>query len=240
MKIEYIARWIFKQKFVSHIGLFYNLLQKTTQETAMTTLRNIEKLILTSKIIDKVVDRSTIIDDKTKELFKNISKYTRDLLEQDPKMNFYGLNSLKSGLLTYWNESINTDTESFWTELKVNGIDYERKEPLKFALEKKQFRRVDQAMDARKHWSELKKRKEIIDKYSKIEIEKIETIIADDENRRFEILKKCLRKNEMSQTQYLKFGECMAYMNNCKLWDKYFTKAEVQQLYDIWSNFKSK
>ncbi|KAF5032267.1 hypothetical protein DSECCO2_619070 [anaerobic digester metagenome] len=206
----------------------------------MTTLGNIDKLILTTKINDKVVDRSTIMDEKTKEAFKNLSKYTRDLLEKEPKMNSYGLNSLKSGLLTYYNESINPDTESFWTELKVNGIDYERKEPLKFALEKNQFRRVDQGIDARKHWTELKNRKEITDKYSQTEIEKIETIIAEDENRRLEILKKCLRKNEIPQTQYLKFGECMAYMNNCGLWDKYFKNNEVQRLYDIWTNFKSK
>lgn len=206
----------------------------------MTTFGNIEKLILVTKINDKVVDGSTIMDEKTKEAFKNLSKYTRDLLEKEPKMNSYGLNSLKSGLLTYWNESINPDTESFWTELKVNGIEYERKEPLKFAIEKSQFRRVDQGIDARKHWTELKKRREIIDKYSKTEIEKIETIIADDENRRLEILKKCLRKNEIPQTQYLKFGECMAYMNNCGLWVKYFNKEEVQKLYDIWTNFKSK
>ena len=201
---------------------------------------NIEKLILVTKINDKVIDGSTIMDEKTKEAFKNLSKYTRDLLEKEPKMNSYGLNSLKSELLTYWNESINPDTESFWTELKVNGIEYERKEPLKFAIEKSQFRRVDQGMDARKHWTELKKQREITDKYSKTEIEKIETIIADDENRRLEILKKCLRKNEIPQTQYLKFGECMAYMNNCGLWDKYFNKEEVQKLYDIWTNFKSK
>ena len=203
----------------------------------MTTLGNIDKLILATKINDKVVDKSTIMDEKTKEAFKNLSKYTRDLLEKELKMNSYALNSLKSGLLTYWNESINPDTESFWTELKDNGIDYERKEPLKFALEKNQFRLVDQGMDARKHWSELKKRKEITDKYSKTEIEKIETIIADDENRRLEILRKCLRKNKIPQKQYLKFGECMTYMNNCALSDKYFNKEEVEQLYDIWTNF---
>ena len=65
-------------------------------------------------------------------------------------------------------------------------------------------------------------------------------IIVDDENRRLVILKRYLRKNEIPQTQYLKFGECMAYMNNCGLWNKYFNKEEVQQLYAIWTNFKSK
>ncbi len=206
----------------------------------MTTLGNIEKLILTTRINDKVVDGSTILDDKTKEAFRNVTKYTRELLEKEPKMNSYGLNTLKSALLIYWNESINTDTEIFWKELKDNGIDYERKEPLKFALEKNRFRNAEQGMDARRHWSELKNRKEITEKFSREEIVKIETIIAADENRRLEILKKCLRKNEIPQTQYLKFGECMAYINNCGLWDQHFNKEEVQQLFDIWENFKSK
>ncbi len=206
----------------------------------MTTLENTAKLILTTIINDNVVDGSSIMDEKTKEAFKNYSKHIRDLLEKEPKMNSYGLNSLKSTLLTYWNESINPDTESFWTELKVNVIDYDRKEPLRFALEKNRFRRVDQGIDARKHWSTLRNREEIKDRFTRAEIERIELIIAEDENRRLEILKKCLRKNEIPQTQYLKFGECMAYMNNCGLWDNYFTKEEVQQLYDIWTNFKSK
>ena len=206
----------------------------------MTTLGNTEKLILVTKINDKVVECSTNLDEKTKEAFRKLSKITRDILEKEPKMNSYGLNSLKSGLLTYWNESINPDTEFFWTELKVNGIDYERKEPLKFALKKNQFRRVEQGIDARMHWSELKNQKEITEKYSKVEIEKIGTIISDDENRRLEILKKCLRKNEIPQSQYLKFGECMTYMNKCGLWVKYFNKDEVQQLYNIWTNHKCK
>jgi hypothetical protein len=44
----------------------------------MTTFGNIEKLILVTKINDKVIDGSTIMDEKTKEAFKNLSKYTRD------------------------------------------------------------------------------------------------------------------------------------------------------------------
>ena len=164
----------------------------------------------------------------------------RDLLEKEPKMNSYGLNSLKSEFLTYWNESIHPDTERFWKELKSNKIDYERKEPIRFALEKNRFRRVDQGIDARKHWSVLKSTKEVQEKFSKAEIEKIDNIIAEDENRRLEILKKCLRKKKIPQSQYLKFGECMAYIDNCRLWGKYFTQKEVEELYDIWGNFQSK
>lgn len=206
----------------------------------MTTLQDIEKLILTTVINDKVVDCSIIMDEKTKNAFKNYSKRTRDLLKKEPQMTSYGLNSLKSGLLTYWNESVNIDTEKFWTELKKNGVDYERKEPLRFALEKKRFRRVDQGMDARKHWTELKKLKEVRQRFTKAEIEDLDDIISYDEKQRIEILRKCLRKREIPQSKYLKFGECMAYASNCGLWGKYFSQSEIDELYDIWKNFKSK
>lgn len=206
----------------------------------MTTLGNTEKLILTTKINDKIVDSSVIMDDNTKVAFLNLSKYIKDLLEKEPKMNSYGLNSLKNGLLTYWNESINPDTEKFWAELKAQNIDYERKEPLRFALDKNRFRRVDQGMDARKNWTELKKLKEIKADYTTSEIEQIENIISEDEKRRLGILKKCLIKKEIPQSQYLKFGECWAYMSNCELWNTYFNKDEVAELLNIWKNFESK
>ncbi|OIV39833.1 hypothetical protein BKM63_20710 [Flavobacterium johnsoniae] len=206
----------------------------------MTTLGNKGKLILTTKISDKIVASSVIMDDNTKEAFLNLSKYTRDLLIKEPKMNLYGLNSLKNALLTYWNESINPDTEKFWAEIKAENIDYERKEPLRFALSKNRFRRVDQGMDARKHWIELKKLKGIKANYTTSEIEQIENIISEDEKRRLGILKKCLIKKEITQSQYLKFGECWAYMSNCDLWDRYFRKDEVEELLNIWKNFESK
>ena len=155
-------------------------------------------------------------------------------------MNSYGLNSLKNGLLFYWNNSINPDTERFWTELKANGIDYERKEPLRFALAKNRFGKVDQGMEARRNWNVLKDLKEIRDNYTKSEIEQIGNIIAEDEKRRVGILQKCLMKKEIPQSQYLKFGECMAYMTNCGLWDIHFNIGEVEELNNIWTNFKSK
>lgn len=202
-------------------------------------MEKIEALILITKINERVVDSSTIIDDKTKEVFKNFSKYYRDFLEQGLKLNSYELNSLKNGLLYYWNESINPDTEKFWLELKNNGIDYERKEPLRFALDKNRFRNVDHGIEARKHWTKLKKLKEVKQRFTTTEIEQLNNIIAEDEKLKLEILKKCLRKKQIAQTQYLKFGESMAYMINCGLWDKYFNKEEVEELFDLEKNFNA-
>lgn len=204
----------------------------------MTTLGYTDQLLRTTEIHDKFVNASTAFDDKTKQGFKHISKYIRDFLMANPKANAYQLKTLTNELLTYWNESINSDTEKFWTELKTNNIDILRKEPLKFAVKKKHFRTVEQGIDARNNWTDLKKLKSITDKFSRTDIKQIDKIIADDEQNRLDILKKCLRKKAIPPTQYLKFGECMAYFANCRLFDKHFAKEQVEELYDIWKNFK--
>jgi len=204
----------------------------------VTTLGHTDQLLRTTEIHDKFVNASTEFDDNTKQGFKYFSKYIRDFLTANPKANAYQLRILTNELLTYWNESINRDTEYFWAELQANNIDIERKEPLKFALAKKRFRTVEQGIDARNNWTDLKGLKSITDKFSKTDIQQIDSIIADDEQNRLDILKKCLRKKTIPPTQYLKFGECMAYFANCRLFDKYFTKEQVEELYGIWKNFK--
>ena len=205
----------------------------------MTTLEHREKLWRTTEIHDNLIDVSTLFDDYTKQAFKTQSKIIRDFLTNNPKANSYQLRTLTNGLLTYWNESIKPDTEAFWTELRKNDIDFERKEPLKFALTKGRFRNVEQGMDARNYWIKLKGGKSIIDNFTQAQIQVIDKIISEDEQRRHDILKKCLIKKAIPQTQYLKFGECMAYFANCRLFDKYFTIGQVEELYDIWKNFKS-
>jgi len=110
---------------------------------------------------------------------------------------------------------------------------------LRFALINNRFRNVDQGMEARKYWTSLKKLKEIKERFTITEIELLDDIILKDEKQRLEILKKCLSKKQIPKAQYLKFGECMAYINNCGLLEKYFSKIEVDELHDIWRNFKS-
>lgn len=204
----------------------------------MKTLGHREKLWLTTEIHDNFVDLSTVLNEQTKQAFKTQSKFIRDFLTNNPKINSYQLRTLASELLTYWNESIKPDTEAFWTELRKNDIDFERKEPLKYALTKGRFKNVEQGMDANIYWIKLKNEKSIIDKFTQIEIKEIDNIIAVDEKRRYDILKKCLSKNAIPQTQYLKFGECVAYFANCHLFEKYFTTEQVEALYEIWENFK--
>lgn len=201
---------------------------------SLPALKPKEKLIRLTEIIDKVVDASTVLDDQTRLALKGFSMYARDFLARTPKASSYQITALTSGLLDYWNQRIKPEIVIFWTELKNNGIELERKNPLQFALEKNRFRTVELGIDARNNWETLKKSDILQATYSQDEIEKIDKIIAEDENRRLGILKKYLKKKEIPRSQYLKFGECMAYFANCHLFEKYFLPAEIEELHSLW------
>lgn len=200
---------------------------------------NIDQLVRTTEIQDEIVSASTLLDEQTKKALHNQSIFIRDFLAKKPKANSYEQKTLASQVLTYWNESVNPDTEAFWSEMKRSGVGIERKEPLRFALEKGWFRNVEQGIDARNHWSSLKRLSTVRDRYSQVEIERLDRIIEEDEKKRYEVLKKCLAKKAIPQTQYLKFGECMAYFGRCNLFEVYFSVEQVEKLYEIWKNFKS-
>jgi hypothetical protein len=197
------------------------------------------KLLKTIEIQNGLVDDFNLFDIKTKEAVINHGNYWTERLSKE-SFTLTQLKSIANEILTSWKESIGIATEMFWTELQKNNIEFERKDELNFALEKGRFKRVDIGMGARKDWSVIKEFDSIQKRFSKEDIEKIDLIINKDEKTRLEILRKCLRKKEIPQTQYLKFGECWAYMSNCGLWDKYFSKEEVEELLNIWKNFASK
>ena len=197
------------------------------------------KLLKTIEIQNKLVGNSNNFDNNTEEAFVNLGNYWIDRIGKE-SFTLTSIKSIASEILTYWKESIGMDTELFWTELQKNNIDFERKDELNFALEKGRFRRVDIGIGARKDWSVIKEFDSIQKRFSKEDIEKIDLIIDQDEKTRHEILRKCLRNNKITQTQYLKFGECWAYISNCELWDRYFNKDEVEELLNIWKKFESK
>lgn len=199
----------------------------------------IDQLVRTIEIQDNIINASASLDEQTKQALHNQSASVREFLANHPTANSYQQKSLASQILTYWNESINPDTEAFWTEMKRREVAIERKEPLRFALKKGWFRNVEQGIDARNHWSSLKQLSAITNKYTKAEVEQLDRLIEEDEKRRYEVLKKCLAKKAIAQTQYLKLGECMAYFGRCNLFEVYFSNEQVAELYEVWKNFKS-
>jgi hypothetical protein len=192
-----------------------------------------DQLLRTIQIQNDLLNDFDLFVPGTHEAIINFGIYWTERL----KVEHFTLTQLKSitnNILTIWKETIGIATEMFWSELKKNNIDFERKDELSFALQKGRFRRVDIGMGAKKDWNVIKDFDSIKNRFSKEEIEKITNIIDLDEKTRLEMLKKCLSKKEIPPSQYLKFGECMAYMSNCGLWDKYFANTEVKELYSIW------
>ena len=194
------------------------------------------KLLQTISISDRIMSDSVSKDKNSKSLYKKFSTHIKNLLQRD-NPNSAALTSIANTILTQWNEGINEDTEIFWTELNKLNIDYKRKEPLRYALTKGRFINVHAGMQARKNWDKLKKLKSLQKRYSTEEITKLDDIIKADEIKRIDLLRKCLTKGKIPQTQYLSFGDSMAYISNCSLFDKYFTKDEVDKLYKIWKGF---
>ena len=202
----------------------------------------LDDILRTIEIHDKIITRSTELDEKSKRAFLNFSSYTKRLLttqDASKKLNSYQRKSATGEFLSYWNYSISPDTEVFWAKIKAENINLERKDPFKFALEKNRFLRVEIGIGARKYWTKLKTSKAITERFSNAEISKIGEIIAEDESKRIGILKKCLAKKNIPKSQYLKFGECWAYFTNTGLFPKYMDENEVHELYGIWKSFKS-
>jgi hypothetical protein len=191
-----------------------------------------EKLLITIQIQNRLVDDSKYFDNKFKEAFVNLGNCWIDRIGKE-SFTLTQLKSITSDILTFWKESIGIDTELFWIELEKSNIDFERKDEINFALEKNRFRRVDVGIGARNYWTVIKDFDSIRKRFSKEEIEKISLIIENDEKVRLEILKKCLRKKEIPQTQRLKYGECWAYMSQCGLLKKYFSKEEIEELHNL-------
>ena len=216
----------------------YVPLDRQPKSSYLIVKGNIDQLVKTTEIQDNIVRASTLLDEQTKQALHDQSAFIRDFFARKPNANSYERKTLASQILTFWRESVNPDTEAFWIEMKRCGVNIERKEPLRFALEKGWFRNVEQGIEARNHWSSLKHLSTVRDRYSQAEIEQLDLIIEEDEKKRHEVLKKCLAKKAIPQTKYLKFGECMAYFGRCNLFEIYFSKAEVEELYAIWTNFK--
>jgi hypothetical protein len=190
------------------------------------------------KIQDEIFDASTTIDEATKQGFRQRSFLLISTVANQPKLNAYGFKCLANELLIYWNNIISPDTEKFWDVLNSNNLPVKRKDLIKDALTKGRFKTVEQGIDARNNWAVLSGMILITERFSPEQINQIAQIIAADEQKRHAILQKTLSTGKIPKTQYLKFGECMAYFANCLLFSHYFTQAQTDELYRIWQDFK--
>lgn len=189
------------------------------------------------QIQNSLVNDFDLFEPSTKELIVNNGLYWYGRLNNE-RFTMAQLKSITNDVLIQWRESVGVAVELFWVEITKQGIDFERKDELVFALQKGRFRNVFVGMGARKEWGLIQNFESIKTRFSKDEVHRISEIIALDEENRANILKNCLMKKEIPRSKYLKFGECMAYIHHCELWEKFFTKNEVEELHEIWNSFK--
>jgi hypothetical protein len=200
-----------------------------------------KKLLEAMSINVDLISKSTLLDANSKEAILKHSKVMEDMLRsslQKGKLTAAGLQSFTSTFLIYRNESINVDTELFWLRVKESNLEFSRKDPLRYALQKGRFFNVHQGMEARKNWASLMSSKLLEKRYTVKELKTLASIIQEDENNRAGLLRKCLLANKITNSNYLKFGDSMAYLTETSCMEKHFSKEEVFKFYEIWKNFK--
>jgi hypothetical protein len=195
------------------------------------------------KIGSNIITKSEVVHVSTKEGFANhdnilINTINESIANKD--LSAVGLKSLVDSYFIYWNESAGIDIEEFWAALAEKSFQYHRKDPLKYALDKGHFRNVHQAMSVRKDWERLQKSTLLKNRLTTEHIAQLDQIIQQDELKRVEVIKKYIAKKKIPKTQYLKFGDAIGYLSYCKLFEKYFSPSEYEELNEIWKNFTSR
>lgn len=205
------------------------------------TYNQSNSLLKAIEISRQIFVKSTNVDKQTKIAFEALNNYSKTCLEnaiKNEKLTAYEVKSLESEFFKYWNESINQEVEIFWDELNKNNLPYQRKSPIRELLTMGNFKQVEQWIDLFNNLEELNKNKFLNNQFSKSEIEKFYELVEAEEEKRFKLVNKCYQKKKIPFSQYLKFGESMAFLERCNLTKKYFTEKERDEIYEIWKSTK--
>lgn len=93
--------------------------------------------MLAIEINDRIINASSMLDEYTKKMCTHFSLEVKNILARNPYLTAYQRKTLESEYFTYRNEDISPDTELFWQELRNHGVDFKRKDPLRFVVEKR-------------------------------------------------------------------------------------------------------
>lgn len=101
-------------------------------------------------------------------------------------------------------------------------------------LTKKRFRQVEQWIDLFNNLEELKQTNFLNNQFTKKELKELNELVEAEEKKRFELVNKCFQKKRIPISQYLKFGESMAFLEKCNLTLKFFSDKERDEIFEIW------
>ena len=201
------------------------------------TYNQAKSLLKAIEIGNEVILKSIRLDEKTKVAFIGLNDYSKNYIEtaiNNEKLTATNVKSIEKELLIYWNESISQEVEQFWYLINKNNLPYKRNSPIRELLEKNRFRQVDQWIDLFNNLDALRSGNFLDQQFTKEEIKKLDELIRIEEKKRFELVNKCLRKKKIPFSQYLKFGESMAFLERCNLTKEYFSDKEKEEIYEIW------
>lgn len=190
---------------------------------------------------NQVFTTSTNIDNQTKIAFEALNNYSKSYIEnamKNDKLTAYQVKSLENEFFKYWNGSISQEVEIFWKEINKNKLPYQRKSPIKELLIKGRFRKVEQWIDLFNNLEELEQNNFLSKQFTKSEIKQFYALVEAEEEKRFKLVNKCYQKKKIPTSQYLKFGESMAFLERCNLTEKYFTEEEREEIYEVWRSTK--
>lgn len=190
---------------------------------------------------DKIISDSTKLDQQTKTLMLGLNSYSKNYLNDglsNDKLTAYEVKSLESEFFKYWKEAVSHDVEAFWEELTSINIAYQRKSPIRDLLSKGRLRHVEQWIGLFNDFGELGQNEYLTKQFSRKEIKSVTELLKSEEKKRFELVNRCFQKKEIPFSQYLKFGESMAFLERCNLMMKYFSEKEREEIYEIWESTK--
>jgi len=188
------------------------------------------------------IGKNLIVADK--EMDMNMSSMIKGLIEYTQGIIVNGLNkdnlrkssvvTLENDFFQFWNSTINSTVEQFWTEISKFKLPYVRNSMVHNLLEKGRLKNVEQWIEMFNGFEELVKSGNLTSQFTKEEVLKLKDIITGHEKSRFDFVDKCLKLNNVASSKYLKFGKSMAFMIKCNLLEKYYSNSEIDQLYKIW------
>lgn len=188
-------------------------------------------LLKAFEISEKIFDESKSVDKQVKETIQLLNDYSKFFIEtalKKDKLTSYEVKSIESEFFNYWNNTINEEVEFFWEEIAKFDLPFLRKSALRELLTKGRFRQVEQWIDLYNNYQNIKESGFLYRQFKKEGIVEINNLIEKEEKNRFKIVNSCLKKKRIPFSQYLKFGESMAFLERCGLTRKYFSDEEKE------------
>lgn len=179
-------------------------------------------------IAEKYID----ISDLNENLKNNIIKsyhYSKEQIEREPKLSV--INFFIKDLSQFWSYHVAIWVELFWKEVEEKKVKLNRTNNIVDIIKRGRFVRVGEAMVFKKNWLAVVASGYISDLYSKEQIEFVNKLILDDREKRLTLLKKSLRKEFVNWSDYLKYGEAIAYFTNGHLFNEYDENDEINSLF---------